>query len=68
MLERILNLPKVELHSHLEGTIKPHLVHQIAERNGVTLNKSLFNNEGGYSWSNFASFLKRWLHRKHQES
>ena len=57
MLEQILNLPKVELHSHLEGTIKPHLVHQIAERNGVTLKESLFNNEGGYSWSNFASFL-----------
>jgi len=57
MLEQILNLPKVELHSHLEGTIKPHLVHQIAERNGVTLKEGLFNNEGGYSWSNFASFL-----------
>jgi len=58
MLEQILNLPKVELHSHLEGTIKPHLVHQIAERNSVTLKESLFNNEGGYAWSDFASFLE----------
>jgi adenosine deaminase len=57
MLEQILNLPKVELHSHLEGTIKPLLVHQIAKRNSVTLKESLFNNEGGYAWSNFASFL-----------
>ena len=40
MLEQILNLPKVELHSHLEGTIKPHLVHQIAERNSVTLKET----------------------------
>jgi len=57
MLEQILNLPKVELHSHLEGTIRPHLVQQIAERNSVTLKESLFNSEGGYAWSNFASFL-----------
>ena len=58
MLEQILSLPKVELHSHLEGTIKPHLVHQIAERNSVTLKESLFNNEGGYAWSDFVSFLE----------
>jgi len=57
MLEQILNLPKVELHSHLEGTIRPYLVHQIAKRNGVTLKESLFNNEGSYSWSDFVSFL-----------
>ena len=55
--EEILKLPKVELHSHLEGTIKPHLVHKIAQRNGITLNENLFNKNGGYAWNDFPSFL-----------
>ena len=46
MREHILKLPKVELHSHLEGTIKPHLVHQIAQRNGIELDQNLFNDKG----------------------
>ena len=53
MREHILKLPKVELHSHLEGTIKPHLVHQIAQRNGIELDQNLFNDKGGYAWSDF---------------
>ena len=57
MREQILKLPKVELHSHLEGTIKPHLVHQIAQRNGIELDQNLFDNKGGYVWSDFPSFL-----------
>ena len=57
MREHILKLPKVELHSHLEGTIKPHLVHQIAQRNGIELDQNLFDDKGGYAWSDFPSFL-----------
>ena len=56
MREQILKLPKVELHSHLEGTIKPHLVHQIAQRNGIKLDQNLFDNKGGYVWSDFLVF------------
>ena len=57
MQSRINKLPKIELHSHLEGTIKPKLALQIAKRNAVSLNNNLFNDNGGYAWSDFASFL-----------
>ncbi len=57
MQEQIHKLPKIELHSHLEGTIKPELAKQIAKRNAVPLDNNLFDDNGGYAWSDFASFL-----------
>ncbi|MEC7595559.1 MAG: adenosine deaminase [Pseudomonadota bacterium] len=57
MQEQIHKLPKVELHSHLEGTIKPELAKQIAKRNAEPLDNNLFDDNGGYAWSDFASFL-----------
>jgi len=57
MQEQIHKLPKVELHSHLEGTIKPELAKQIAKRNAAPLDNNLFDDNGGYAWSDFASFL-----------
>ncbi len=30
-------LPKAELHLHIEGTLEPELMFQLAERNGVSL-------------------------------
>ena len=57
MQNRINKLPKIELHSHLEGTIKPKLALQISMRNAVSLSNNLFNDNGDYVWSDFASFL-----------
>ena len=57
MQNRINKLPKIELHSHLEGTIKPKLALQISMRNAVSLSNNLFNDNGDYAWSDFASFL-----------
>ena len=57
MQEQIHKLPKVELHSHLEGTIKPALAQEIAQRNDVSLDSNLFHSNGGYAWSDFPSFL-----------
>ena len=34
----INDLPKVELHLHIEGTLEPELVFALAKRNGITLN------------------------------
>ena len=58
MQEQIHKLPKVELHSHLEGTIKPELAKQIAKRNAAPLDNNLFDDNGSYAWSDFTSFLK----------
>jgi adenosine deaminase len=58
MHDLIQKLPKVELHSHLEGTIKPELFHEIAKRNNVTFDEKLFDEDGGYEWADFPSFLK----------
>ena len=36
------DLPKAELHCHLEGTIPPSLAKKIAKRNNVELSANLF--------------------------
>ena len=48
----------LELHSHLEGTIKPSLVRRIAERNSVKLSEGLFTPQGDYAWDDFVTFLQ----------
>ena len=35
--EYILGVPKAELHVHIEGTLEPELVFQLAARNGIKL-------------------------------
>ena len=57
MQDQIQKLPKVELHSHLEGTINPKLFHEIAKRNNVDFDENIFDEYGGYAWSDFPSFL-----------
>jgi adenosine deaminase len=57
-VKKIQNIPKVELHSHLEGTITPVLVRKIAKRNNITLNEGLFTNEDKFAWGDFVSFLR----------
>ena len=37
MSEFIQSLPKAELHLHIEGTLEPEMMVELARRNGVTL-------------------------------
>lgn len=37
MEDYIRGVPKAELHVHIEGTLEPELMFQLAGRNGVTL-------------------------------
>ena len=57
MQDQIQKLPKVELHSHLEGTINPKLFHEIAKRNNIYFDENIFDEDGGYAWTDFPSFL-----------
>ena len=58
-MERQINqLPKVELHSHLEGTMQPTLVRRIAKRNGVALKEDLFTQQDTFAWHDFVTFLQ----------
>ncbi|HIL43219.1 MAG TPA: adenosine deaminase [Gammaproteobacteria bacterium] len=58
MNKKIQDIPKVELHSHLEGTIPPVLVRKIAKRNKIKLKDDLFTAKDSFAWSDFVAFLK----------
>ncbi|MEN8040284.1 MAG: adenosine deaminase [Actinomycetota bacterium] len=54
----IRQLPKAELHVHIEGTLEPELMFRLAERNGVTLPfDSVEAIKDAYEFSNLQSFL-----------
>lgn len=54
----INNLPKAELHIHIEGSLEPELMFAIAERNQVTLPyNSVAEVRNAYQFNNLQSFL-----------
>lgn len=56
--EFIRNIPKVELHLHIEGTLEPELMFLIAARNGVALPyQSVEQLRAAYDFSDLQSFL-----------
>mgnify|MGYP005855739293 CR=1 FL=1 len=53
-----LGLPKAELHLHLEGTLEPELMFELAGRNGVALPyASVEEARAAYEFSDLQSFL-----------
>lgn len=58
MLRFIQNLPKVELHLHIEGSLEPELMFELAKRNHVEIP---FNSpdevKAAYQFTNLQSFL-----------
>ncbi|MSU91044.1 adenosine deaminase [Rhodobacteraceae bacterium 2CG4] len=50
------DLPKVELHLHLEGAAPPDFIRLLAGEQGVVLN-GVFDAQGHYAWADFAGFL-----------
>jgi adenosine deaminase len=58
MEEFIRNMPKVELHMHIEGSLEPDLMFELAERNGVPLRfKSVDEVREAYQFTDLQSFL-----------
>lgn len=49
-------VPKAELHCHLEGAASPSFIAAIARRKGLTID-GLIDADGRYIWSDFASFI-----------
>ena len=41
----IEDIPKAELHIHIEGTLEPELMFKLAERNGVKLEGTVESNK-----------------------
>lgn len=57
--EFIASLPKAELHLHIEGTLEPALVRQLAERNKLPIPSGIASLEetSGYTFTDLTSFL-----------
>ncbi|HVM65958.1 MAG TPA: adenosine deaminase [Acidimicrobiales bacterium] len=55
-------MPKVELHVHLEGSIRPPLLLGLAERNGIDLGaRSVEEVTARYAFRDFAHFIELYL-------
>lgn len=56
--EFIKNIPKAELHVHIEGTLEPELMFKIARRNNISIKYQSVNElQVAYNFSNLQSFL-----------
>lgn len=53
----VADVPKVELHVHLEGTAPPALIARIAQRNGLRLPDGLLAAPDRFAWRDFLDFL-----------
>ncbi|HEX5899204.1 MAG TPA: adenosine deaminase [Solirubrobacteraceae bacterium] len=51
------DVPKAELHVHLEGTATPDLVRRIAARNGLEVPEGVFAAPDRFAWRDFLDFL-----------
>jgi aminodeoxyfutalosine deaminase len=61
-VDRPLNSPKIELHVHLEGTIEPETLLQIARRNDCALPATSAQElRELYSYRDFAHFIEVWV-------
>ncbi|MGZ5180232.1 MAG: adenosine deaminase [Ramlibacter sp.] len=56
--ELLQRMPKAELHIHIEGSLEPELIFEMAQRNGVTLPyASVDDLRRAYAFTNLQSFL-----------
>jgi adenosine deaminase len=55
----LISLPKVDLHVHLEGSMRPKTVVELAARSGIELPEGL--REGRYEFRDFRHFIDEWL-------
>ena len=59
IVEFIKKVPKTELHLHIEGTLEPVHMFELAKRNNISIPfKNIQEVKAAYSFSNLESFLK----------
>ena len=59
LIDLIEQLPKTELHLHIEGTLEPELMWALAEKHGVSLPyDSVEAIKAAYQFDNLQSFLR----------
>ncbi|RLJ59295.1 adenosine deaminase [Litoreibacter meonggei] len=51
-----MNIPKIELHLHIEGAAPPAFIRGLAQEKGVSLD-GVFNEDGSYRFESFNQFL-----------
>src|SRR5258705_11324031 len=57
-----MSVPKIELHVHLEGAIRPATMLEIARRNGETLPADTVEGlEAIYEFTDFSHFIEVWI-------
>jgi adenosine deaminase len=62
MSEFIKNLPKVELHMHIEGSMMPEMLLNLAEKNGIKLPyETLEDVHQAYQFKNLEAFVNLYL-------
>ncbi|WP_040725485.1 adenosine deaminase [Thiomicrorhabdus sp. Kp2] len=58
MKDFIHKMPKAELHLHIEGTLEPEMMFELAKRNGITLSyKSIDEIKAAYDFDHLQAFL-----------
>jgi len=58
LIDVVKNMPKAELHIHIEGSLEPELIFALAQRNGVVLNyPSIETLRAAYAFTDLQSFL-----------
>ncbi len=59
IVEFIKKVPKTELHLHIEGTLEPNQMFELAKRNNISIPfQNIQEVKAAYSFSNLESFLK----------
>ncbi len=58
LIDVVKNMPKAELHIHIEGSLEPELIFALAQRNAITLNyPSIEALRAAYAFTDLQSFL-----------